>query len=237
MRLHYRESGLQDAPAVVLLHGLFGDKDNLGGLARQLADHYRVVALDLPNHGHSPWHEDVSWPSQQAQLQQTLDALAITQCHLIGHSLGGILSFQAATKRPDLARGVPDCLALWVATAGAPLEDAQWLAAAFPGRCWIVFERHLQPDDSERLARLRALSAASSLPLVACGDVHMHVRGRRALQDVLTALRLNTAVDRAGHTLFANGERHLRKRLRLARLFFGARFRRRFRTGDAVTQF
>ena len=77
----------------------------------------------------------------------------------------------------------------------------------------------MQPDDSERLARLRALSAASSLPLVACGDVHMHVRGRRALQDVLTALRLNTPVDCAGHALFANGERHLRSRLRLSRLY------------------
>ena len=121
--------------------------------------------------------------------------------------------------RNDLARGVPDCLALWVAAAGAPEEDAQWLAAAFPNRCWIAFERHLQPDDSERLAGLRALSAASGLQLVACGDVHMHVRGRRALQDVLTALRLNRAVDRAGHMLFANGERHLRKRLRLARLY------------------
>ena len=110
--------------------------------------------------------------------------------------------------RNDLARGVPDCLALWVAAAVATVGDAQWLAAAFPSRCWIAFERHLQPDDSERLAGLRALSAASGLPLMAAGDVHMHVRGRRALQDVLTALRLNTSVDCAGHALFANGERH-----------------------------
>jgi len=54
---------------------------------------------------------------------------------------------------------------------------------------------------------------------VACGDVHMHVRGRRALQDVLTALRLKTSVDCAGHALFPNGERHLRSRLRLSRLY------------------
>ena len=121
--------------------------------------------------------------------------------------------------RNDLVRGVPDCLALWVASAGATVEDAQWLAAAFPNRCWIAFERHLQPDDSERLEHLRALSVASGLPLVAAGDVHMHVRGRRALQDVLTALRLNTSVDCAGHALFANGERHLRSRLRLSRLY------------------
>ena len=119
----------------------------------------------------------------------------------------------------DLARGVPDCLALWIATAVSTAEEARWLAAAFPGRCWIAFERHLQADDAEHLAALRALSAATRLPLVACGDVHMHVRARRALQDVLTALRIKTSVDRAGHALFANGERHLRSRLRLARLY------------------
>ena len=103
--------------------------------------------------------------------------------------------------RGDLLPGIPDCLALWVAPAGASPDDARWLAGAFPARAWIAFERHLAPDDAERLAALRALSEASGLPLVAAGDVHMHVRGRRALQDVLVALRLKTSVDAAGHAL------------------------------------
>ena len=119
----------------------------------------------------------------------------------------------------DLAHGIPGCLALWIASAEASLNDARWLAAAFPQRAWIAFERHLQPDDKQRLASLRSLSSASGLPLCACGDVHMHVRARRPLQDVLTALRHKTSVDDAGSALFANGERHLRSRLRLARLY------------------
>ena len=121
--------------------------------------------------------------------------------------------------RHDLARGVPDCLAIWIATAEATAEQGRWLESGFPGRCWIAFERHLQADDAERLATLRRLSKATGLPLTACGDVHMHVRGRRPLQDTLTALRLKTSVDCAGHALFANGERHLRSRLRLSRLY------------------
>jgi error-prone DNA polymerase len=121
--------------------------------------------------------------------------------------------------RNDLARGVPDCLALWMAPAAATAEDGRWLRNGFPGRCWIAFERHLQADDTERLAALRALSAATGLPLLASGDVHMHARGRRPLQDTLTALRLKTTLDRAGRALFPNGERHLRSRLRLARLY------------------
>ena len=121
--------------------------------------------------------------------------------------------------RGDLARGVPDCIALWLAPGEASVADGLWLAECFPDRCWIAFERHLQADDDARLARLRALSAVTGLPLMASGDVHMHVRARRPLQDMLTALRLKTSVDRAGHALFANGERHLRSRLRLARLY------------------
>ena len=122
-------------------------------------------------------------------------------------------------SRNDLADGVPDCLALWVASTEATAETGQWLEAAFPRRTWIAFERHLQLGDADRLARLRVLSASIGLPLVACGDVHMHARGRRPLQDILTALRLNASVDHAGYALFPNGERHLRSRARLARLY------------------
>ena len=46
---------------------------------------------------------------------------------------------------------------------------------------------------------------------MACGDVHMHVRARRALQDTVTAIRLNTTVAEAGFALHPNGERHLRR--------------------------
>jgi error-prone DNA polymerase len=67
--------------------------------------------------------------------------------------------------------------------------------------------------------RLQDLARASGLPAVAAGDVHMHLRSCRPLQDTLTAIRLNTTLFAAGHALFANGERHLRTRLRLARIY------------------
>ena len=57
------------------------------------------------------------------------------------------------------------------------------------------------------------------LPLTAAGDVHMHVRERRALQDALTAVRHGVTVAEAGERLYPNGERHLRERERLARLY------------------
>ena len=115
--------------------------------------------------------------------------------------------------------GMPDCLVLWVPGAVAEIADARWLAERFPGRSWVAAELHAGPSDSERQAELAALGEASGLPVVAAGDVHMHVRSRRPVQDVLTALRLKTSVFAAGHALFPNGERHLRSRLRLSRIY------------------
>jgi error-prone DNA polymerase len=63
---------------------------------------------------------------------------------------------------------------------------------------------------------MRELSAQCGLPLVAAGDVHMHVRSRRPLQDVLTAIRLGVSVHTAGDALHPNAERHLRRRVQLA---------------------
>jgi error-prone DNA polymerase len=107
---------------------------------------------------------------------------------------------------------------------GAPppkgaISDGPWVAATFPGRAWIAAELHLAADDAERIAAITALSHALQLPVVASNDVHMHVRGRRALQDVLTATRLRTTVADAGFARFPNGERHLRRIERLAELY------------------
>jgi error-prone DNA polymerase len=113
---------------------------------------------------------------------------------------------------------VPDCLVLWVPGKVPAAEDGRWLAEHFPGRVWIAVELHAGPDDVLRLETLQVLGEACSLPLVACGDVHMHIKARRPVQDVLTALRLKTSVFEAGYALFPNGERHLRSRLRLSRL-------------------
>ena len=123
-----------------------------------------------------------------------------------------------------LAEGL--CL-LWVpgplaATDAALHEDrARWVANHFVGRAWLAVELHRgQHDDAELLA-LRELGARHALPCVAAGDVHMHLRRRRALQDVMTAIRLNRPIAEAGHALFPNGERHLRRRETLARIYPG----------------
>jgi error-prone DNA polymerase len=97
--------------------------------------------------------------------------------------------------------------------------DGRWLAGLFPDRLWIAVELLTSGQDRRRLASLQALGRELGLPLVAAGDVHMHARGRRALQDALTATRLRTTVERAGFALHPNGERHLRPLSRLREVY------------------
>ncbi len=99
------------------------------------------------------------------------------------------------------------------------LAHAQRLRDLFPDRLWLAAELLCGPDDRGRLMQLKQLAAAAQLPLVAAGDVHMHLRSRRPLQDTLTAIRLGIPVAEAQHALFANAERHLRMRMRLAQLY------------------
>jgi error-prone DNA polymerase len=121
--------------------------------------------------------------------------------------------------RADVAELAPRCVALWVPNDASTASEARWVADVFAHRAWLAVELHARSGDRARLARLTELAGESGLPLVAAGDVHMHVRARRALQDTLTAIRLRTPVAGCGHALFANGERHLRSRARLATLY------------------
>lgn len=108
-------------------------------------------------------------------------------------------------------------LAIWLSEGEA--TALPWLRSVFPERLWLGVELHRGADDAERLQHLLDLAKQHALPVVACGDVHMHARGRRALQDCMTAIRHHLPVAEAGAHLFANGERHLRRLEELGELY------------------
>ncbi|MCW0373407.1 error-prone DNA polymerase [Xanthomonas sacchari] len=111
-------------------------------------------------------------------------------------------------------------LCLWLARGdGDDAADGAWLQAGFPQRLWLAVELLRGPDDATLLQARLQLAHALQLPAVACGDVHMHARGRRALQDTLTAIRQRLPLHEAGAHLYPNGERHLRPRTTLASLY------------------
>ncbi|KAF0191574.1 MAG: error-prone DNA polymerase [Gammaproteobacteria bacterium] len=120
--------------------------------------------------------------------------------------------------RADLADGVPDCLALLLDPDTVSEEHLAWFSATFV-RVWLALELLHGPDDDVKRVHIEQLAARYRLPVAAAGDVHMHVRQRRALQDALTAIGLGTTVAAAGAALHASGERHLRAREKLARIY------------------
>ena len=97
--------------------------------------------------------------------------------------------------------------------------DVAAVARLFAGHLWIVAELPNELDDDLWLATLLQAGAQTGVPLVAAGDVHMHVRSRKPLQDVITAVREGRAVAECGFALQSNAERHLRSRLRLSNLY------------------
>ncbi len=89
----------------------------------------------------------------------------------------------------------------------------------FASNLRLCVELLLGLDDALWLHRLQQLSRITGVPLVASGNVHMHLRSRKPLQDVMTAIRLGRPVTECGFELQANAETHLRSRQRLSAIY------------------
>jgi error-prone DNA polymerase len=89
----------------------------------------------------------------------------------------------------------------------------------FADRAYALVELQRGADDRLDLETMLARSRQARLPVAAAGDVHYHVPERRALHDVLTAIRAGCTVAEAGERLFVNGERHLQPPAEMAARF------------------
>ncbi|MEJ2515235.1 MAG: error-prone DNA polymerase [Gammaproteobacteria bacterium] len=140
-------------------------------------------------------------------------------CRLITRGRRTAPKGQYRLLKEDCSDGLPGCLVLWLPGPEPCLVQGRWIAETFPGRAWIAVELLATGEDRARLEALMAAGRALDMPATAAGDVHMHVRGRRRLQDALTGIRLNTPLHRIGRALFPSGERHLRSRGRLGAIY------------------
>ena len=131
-------------------------------------------------------------------------------------------TYQLAQENIE-AEDLRDCLILIIpkktSTAQELLQLGRWTLRLFSGRCWLVVELLHHISDALWLHKLRELSQATAIPLVAAGDVLMHVRSRKPLQDVVTAIRVGKPLTECGLELQGSAERHLRSRLRLSYLY------------------
>lgn len=90
-------------PPLIIAHGLYGSARNWGVIARRLADERQVIAVDMRNHAHSPWHAQHDYPRLANDLTEVIDSIG-AKADVVGHSMGGKASMVLALQHGDLVR-------------------------------------------------------------------------------------------------------------------------------------
>jgi esterase len=92
--VHYDGPG---AVPLLIAHGLFGSARNWGVIAKRLSETRPVIAVDMRNHGASPWYDRHSYQDLAADLAAVIDA----PCDVLGHSMGGKAAMVLALQNPE----------------------------------------------------------------------------------------------------------------------------------------
>ncbi|HSC16563.1 MAG TPA: error-prone DNA polymerase [Gammaproteobacteria bacterium] len=146
-------------------------------------------------------------------LASTRPAYA-AMCGLISRARRAAPKGEYRLGREDIAECLREHgLLLWLPSFADTEADARtghWLKERFEGRLWVAVELLNEGNDRRRMQAARALGSELAVPLVAAGNVHMHCRERRMLQDTLTAIRRKVPLDALGYELHSNAERCLR---------------------------
>ena len=194
---------------VLILHGLFGSGANWTAVARRLGEQFRVFALDLRNHGASPWADRMDYPAMAADVAAFIARRKLGRVALIGHSMGGKAAMVLALSQPDLVERI---VIVDIAPAAHPPSVGAYAEAMLAldlrgvtrrGAADALLRPHI-PDDAVRLfllqnivpgpdgmqwrvnlrAILTSLAAVSGFPEVPPGTVYpgpaLIVRGERS---------------------------------------------------------
>ena len=135
--------------------------------------------------------------------------------------------------RADLEATLKHTLIVWL--VGAPqfeCAEAGWLVEHFAQQVWIAIELFYSGADKAERARLESLGAAFQLPLLACGDVHMHARERFSIADTIAAIRLGLTLAEVAGQLLPNHEHYLRPLSRLAKFYTPEQLRETIRIAE-----
>ncbi|HHK4126011.1 TPA: esterase [Yersinia enterocolitica] len=104
MKLNFRQQNALSPTSslpIILIHGLFGNLDNLGVLARDLHKDHDVIQVDLRDHGLSPRSPEVNYPDMAQDVLELMDRLEIKKAIIIGHSMGGKVAMAMTAIAPD----------------------------------------------------------------------------------------------------------------------------------------
>lgn len=149
-------------------------------------------------------------------------------CELITRSRRQAVKGEYCTSKDAVSECLSSsqCLLLWLpglssetGTAACAEHTGSWLQERFSGQLWIAVEQLVNGAATDTLRRSTELAQRFGMPMVAGGNVHMHTRRRRMLQDTLTAIRTGQPLRSAGFRLYPNAERCLRPVAELQALY------------------
>ncbi|AUQ98625.1 alpha/beta fold hydrolase [Phaeobacter inhibens] len=98
-----RHGAPTDKPTLMIAHGLYGSARNWGAIAKRLCDDREVIAIDMRNHGNSPWTETHSYRDMADDLAEVIAAHG-SPVDMIGHSMGGKAAMTLALNHPQALR-------------------------------------------------------------------------------------------------------------------------------------
>jgi pimeloyl-ACP methyl ester carboxylesterase len=103
MRWRVRETGPDDAPALVLIHGFSVSLESFEAVSDRLDDTYRVIRFDLPGHALTGPRDDQAYSVEDTveQVAALLDVIAPEQFAIGGNSLGGLIAWRYAATHPE----------------------------------------------------------------------------------------------------------------------------------------
>lgn len=122
MRVHWRDEGCRDCPAIILLHGSNASLQTFEPMIADLAGEYRIITYDQPGHGLTGPHprDDYSAAGMFEALNAVANAARLDRFYLGGNSMGGWVAWRYALAYPERVEGL-----ILIDAAGAPLREGE----------------------------------------------------------------------------------------------------------------
>lgn len=106
IKLAFEEYGEPKNPPLIILHGFFASSRNWRQIAKKFATNYQVFVVDMRNHGLSPHHPQMDYPTMVDDLLEFLDSQNLSTANILGHSMGGKIAMWLALNHPNKVKNL-----------------------------------------------------------------------------------------------------------------------------------
>lgn len=174
-----------DAEPALYVHGLGGASTNWTDLAGLLAERLDGEAVDLPGFGHSPAPASggYSIPARVRLVTRLIEIRDRGPVHLLGNSLGGLVSLLVAAVRPDLVRTLTLISPAMPALRPPGRSDPMIPLLLLPGLARLAERRlsRLTPEDRAREVIALCFADPSRIPPQRLAEAAAEVHRRSEL--------------------------------------------------------